>query len=124
MKIVLIILLGLFFLGLLVLAVTSVILSALRLSIWWNIKKCAQREYELLTSCHEALSVCRRQFYKAKFIEDELERKSIQDSCTALYKRCLEILEDPENREYLEHLSKEKQEELEEILSFPRHELI
>lgn len=119
-----IILLGLSFLCLFVLAITLLIFSAFKLYLWWQIKKCAQREYELLTSCHEALSVCRRQFYKAKFKEDELERKSIQDSCTALYKRCLEILQDPENREYLEHLSKEKQEELEEILSFPRHELI
>lgn len=88
-------------------------------------RRIAKSTLKMLKEDYDCLMLTRKVYHKAKFIEDEAERKEIQDSCIRLHRLCVKSLEDDSIIQKCKpYLTKKELTELKEILKLPRYELL
>ena len=111
--------------------VTSVIYFILRIYIYFAERKIKKQKRELallslnnLKDSYDLLMICRTQYHKAKYIENLEEKVAKQEEIRAIYKEQVQRLSNPDYVVYRECLTEKELEELEEVLSRPRYELI
>ena len=102
----------------------SIMLSILKIRSKRMSRKIARAFYTNISCAYEAHIAARREYHSAKFIQDSDERNSEMEKWKEIYQIAINRLNSTEYLEYLEFLSETEREELNEILSRPRYELM
>lgn len=79
--------------------------------------------YYAIIDAHENMMYARQIYYQARFIEDEANRKDLQNSSRDLYVSCVSLLDSEFIAEQVNNMPEAMKKECLEMINSPRYEL-
>lgn len=79
--------------------------------------------YSIVLEAYDDMQLARKEFYNARFEEDEFQREQIQKCAQELYDLCVNALDSDWIHEAINDLPKHMQEEALNIINSPRYGL-